>query len=354
MDKRTTRTIELILLVLILVVVGAVVFRLVRPREPVYTVFEAGTPNADALGVTIPDRPHSIWDYLEEPSAVRRTRSFEITTNSLGFRGPEVTAPKPAGRLRVACVGDCVAFGSGVDHHETYPHLLGELLSRRYPERDFEVVNAGMAGADPERILRRLTEKIPAIEPDVVIFAPGAQTSFLPCHTSGAPARVMLADSEYEELMARYRTLLNGALAQSQAQGFRLALVTPTFTSFFLPDGQLWVDEMNAFAEQHALPILDSTALFVQAEARDGLVFSEQNGMQRVTRYRDGQGELLVEVEFQAADRHIAPEIFAWLDDNPGVGQLSSIDGNHANTRGHQMIASELADLLERSSLLER
>src|SRR5437660_5953581 len=35
------------------------------------------------------------------------------TTNSLGFRGPEVAFPKPRGRVRVVAVGDSVTFGFG-------------------------------------------------------------------------------------------------------------------------------------------------------------------------------------------------------------------------------------------------
>ncbi len=339
------------LIVMLSVAVG---LRLVQSREPLMVDFPSETPNIEAVTVSIPGRPHSIRDFLQDPRSVGRMLYFEISTNSLGFRGGEITVPKPPERLRVVCAGDCVTYGNGVSEHEAYPHQLGAALSRRHPDLDLEVINAGMEGAPPKRILARLVNEIPPIEPDVVIFGPGAETSFLPCHTHGAPPRVWLTEPEYQDLLVSYRALLDEALTQSRTHGYELVLVTPTFSSFFYPDGQLWVDEVVAFAELHGLPVLDSTTLFRQAEARDGLLLSEREGQQRLTRYRSGEGDLLVEVAFRSDERHVSPEIYAWLDAHPEVSQLLSIDGNHANPRGHKLIAEELAKLLDQRNLLER
>jgi hypothetical protein len=352
MTTRTTRLIEIVLVLLILAVGAALVVHLIRAREPVYQVISSDQPSAEGLRVTIPARPHSIRDYLQDPSSVGRTVTFEVSTNSRGFRGPEVVIPKPRGRQRVVVVGECVAFGSGVADRETYPHLLGELLAARHPELDLEVINASLATEPPEFILRLLREQVPAFEPDVVVYAPGADTSFLPCHTMGPPFRLWLEDAEYQELLASFRAQLEEALAQSQEQGFELVLLTPTFSSFFFPDGQHWVDDMNAFGAEHGLPVLDSTALVLQAEATDGLVFSEADGVQRITRYQGGQGTVLIEAPSPGAGRHIARELLAWFDANPEQEQLLSIDGNHPNVAGHRLLAEELAGLLERKGLL--
>jgi hypothetical protein len=352
MATRVTRLVEIVLVLLILAVGAALVVHLMRARDPVYQVISSDQPSARGLRVTIPARPHSIPDYIRDPGSVRRTVGFEVTTNALGFRGPELLVPKPQGRRRVVVVGECVAYGSGVADHETYPHLLGELLAARHPALDLEVVNASLATEPPELILRLLREKIPPLEPDVVVFAPGADTSFLPEHTVGPPFRLWLEEAEYRELLAGYRAQLDAALAQSKAQGFELVLLTPTFTSFFYPDGQRWVDELTTFAAEHSLPVLDSTALFQRAEATDGLVLSEADGVQRITRYRGGEGEVLLEAPSPGTSRHIAPDLLAWFDANPDQAQLLSIDGNHPNAAGHRLLAEELAELLERAGLV--
>ncbi|HEX6984910.1 MAG TPA: GDSL-type esterase/lipase family protein, partial [Planctomycetaceae bacterium] len=48
------------------------------------------------------------------------------------------------GPIRVACVGDSITFGSGVEERErnSYPAVLGRLLGERYEVRNFGVSGA--------------------------------------------------------------------------------------------------------------------------------------------------------------------------------------------------------------------
>ena len=59
-------------------------------------------------------------------------------------RRPALRAADYRGVIRVACVGDSITFGAGVENRETncYPVVLGKLLGSR-----FEVRNFGVSGA---------------------------------------------------------------------------------------------------------------------------------------------------------------------------------------------------------------
>src|SRR3989344_7154089 len=46
-----------------------------------------------------------------------------IYTNSLGFRSPEITMPKPSGTLRILFIGDSLTAGWGVDEDAPYPRV---------------------------------------------------------------------------------------------------------------------------------------------------------------------------------------------------------------------------------------
>src|SRR5260370_29076108 len=69
-----------------------------------------------------------------------------VTTNSLGFRGREVASPKPRGRLRIVAIGDSVTFGWGVNDTETFCSQLEQMLHKRFPDRDLDVVNLAVGG----------------------------------------------------------------------------------------------------------------------------------------------------------------------------------------------------------------
>ena len=57
---------------------------------------------------------------------------------------PALRASDYPGTIRLACVGDSITFGDGIENRETncYPVVLGKLLGRR-----FEVKNLGVSGA---------------------------------------------------------------------------------------------------------------------------------------------------------------------------------------------------------------
>lgn len=92
-----------------------------------------------------------------------------VTTNSLGFRGPEVALPKPAGRFRIVAIGDSVTFGWGVNDDETFFRRLEQLTANRFPGRDIDFVNLAVGGYDTRQEVGLLRRHVDRLQPDLVL-----------------------------------------------------------------------------------------------------------------------------------------------------------------------------------------
>lgn len=86
---------------------------------------------------------------------------------SHGFRHPELTEDKPAGRLRGFVLGDSQTFGAGVDPGQDYPSVAETTLRAR--GLDVEVVNGALAGYKSIQAYRLIETKLLAFHPDFVV-----------------------------------------------------------------------------------------------------------------------------------------------------------------------------------------
>jgi hypothetical protein len=309
-------------------------------------VADVSRPNLRGLRLEIPDRPHFIPDLLQDPKSIGRWHEFTVDTNSEGLRGPEFSVQKPRGVYRIACVGECVTFGNGVEGDETYSSQLLPLLNARYPGRTIEVINGGQLGLRPGEIVDRLESKFVRYSPDLVVLAPGAETEFLPEHTGGRQARVQLSEEEYTRAIQSFSSRMEHAVALGGLHGFDLMFVTPTMNTFFYPDGIRWSHELVAVGDRRGVPVVDTTTMFREAERLEGLVLELAGGRQKLVQHSGGEGRTLLEVDFddQNNSRFVAPEIYAYLDDHPEVRPRMSIDENHPNATGHELIARAIHD----------
>jgi hypothetical protein len=94
-----------------------------------------------------------------------------LTTNSLGFRGPE-PEPGPGGPDTVTIVGlgDSIMFGYGVPDGKDYLSLLGVMLNHRYPAKKWRCINTAVPAYNTVQEVETLRVKGLAFEPDLVIL----------------------------------------------------------------------------------------------------------------------------------------------------------------------------------------
>jgi GDSL-like Lipase/Acylhydrolase family len=104
------------------------------------------------------------------PNLDARWNGTTFRTNSLGYRGPEVSRRKPPGTFRVVVLGSSNTMGHGTEDELTYARLLeGWLRERVGPDRRVEVVNLAVSGDSPTQKLLRLQREAPSLEPDWIL-----------------------------------------------------------------------------------------------------------------------------------------------------------------------------------------
>ncbi len=282
--------------------------------------------------IEMPDFP--FYTGIGDPDPYRRKRRYSCTSNRHGFRGPrDWSAAKPPGHYRIACIGDGITFGEGVDDELDFPFLLHEQLQ-------------GLEGAPPIEVLNlgtpcRLTdEAVPFFEVvrarfdvDFYLFILGVNDALpvfnRPAHT--------------------YRDSLQALLRRLESLRVACTIVRDPANTFY-PEPDLYTEYSRIFTEEvgQRFPVLDLPALLDEHERRDGLRWETERGdVQKLVRYRDGVPEELVRTVYrgQPGERAIAPVIYRYLDDNP-VSCATFITDCHLNEAGHRVAAAALRDHL--------
>jgi lysophospholipase L1-like esterase len=93
-----------------------------------------------------------------------------VTINSLGFRGPDIDVAKPAGTIRILCMGGSTTFDTYVTSNDrTWPQQLERYLGELHPGVDFEVINAGISGYKVLDSLINFHMRLKSLQPDIMI-----------------------------------------------------------------------------------------------------------------------------------------------------------------------------------------
>ncbi len=93
-----------------------------------------------------------------------------LTTNSAGFRGPEVAETKPPRTVRILGLGDSVMFGWAVRDGEDFVSALARELARRHPGVAWEAINAAVPGYNAVMEVETLVTKGLRFDPDMVLL----------------------------------------------------------------------------------------------------------------------------------------------------------------------------------------
>lgn len=127
-------------------------------------------------------------------------RTILLSTNSLGFRGPELGPKKLP---RVLFLGDSITMAHYLPDEETFVRLV-EKASERDGAPPFETVNAGVGGVGLENELALLRETGLRADPDVVVLefylndvqpSPGVGILWLPSFLDWSVAARHLANA---------------------------------------------------------------------------------------------------------------------------------------------------------------
>jgi lysophospholipase L1-like esterase len=151
--------------VILLALVVEVVFRIVPPANLTRDrLIRGGNPEVALI------KPHPYLSYVLNPGLSRPG----LHHNALGYRGPEVTRDKPAGVVRILCLGASSTYGvtAGSDG-ATWPARLQWHLTEALPSVTFEVVNGGVPGYSTFESMIDLEIRGVELQPDIVIIYAG-------------------------------------------------------------------------------------------------------------------------------------------------------------------------------------
>jgi hypothetical protein len=105
------------------------------------------------------------------PGATGVTGSVPVRINNLGLRDErDYTRDKRKGCLRVLAVGDSMTFGKGVAENDTFLAVTETLISRKYPDRCIEILNAAQPNTNFFQHYLQYRLRWHELLPDVVLF----------------------------------------------------------------------------------------------------------------------------------------------------------------------------------------
>lgn len=119
-------------------------------------------------------------------------------------------APDPQA-IRIVVLGDSIAYGQFLDEAQAWPALLAARLAEEFPQRHWQVVNAGVPGDATADAYLRFQTHVAVYRPRLVLIALGLND----CHRTGGSGRAdrHLARFRQNEMTAWGRSYLARAIA---------------------------------------------------------------------------------------------------------------------------------------------
>lgn len=90
--------------------------------------------------------------------------------NQMGYRGDEITMPKPDGAFRIVTLGGSTTYSTGTSPEESYPAFLQQILRDDYGYTQVEVINGGMQGYTSWENFVNFAFRVLELDPDMIII----------------------------------------------------------------------------------------------------------------------------------------------------------------------------------------
>ncbi len=243
---------------------------------------------------------------LKKSYSCRRTSpefTYRLTTNSLGFRGPEPAAPL---KDAVLFLGDSMTMGSGVNDGEEFPDLIRGRLAEQFGEGTVPVVNAAVAHNGNGRWVKFLRNEAERFDPRFVLmqchpndFFENAQEHLFELSESGqlrelaVPPRgiVRTLQAMAESIPGVRSSYLMAMARQVMARRFasRRATTTAGITARWERLTLRMLEEALGICDQHGWPVL--------AIVTQGSVWQyKEDQLQRLRAVFDGHGAPVIEI----------------------------------------------------------
>lgn len=135
-----------------------------------YVALRGWTPNCYAAQLELL-APHPVNGYCLSRDFRLRSGTFDIATNSLGLRSPEIALDKPPGTVRIAIFGGSAAFGYLVSDGREAARLLEQRLDG--DRAGVQVINAGVPGYNLFHSFVLYQDVVARLDPDIVVLYAG-------------------------------------------------------------------------------------------------------------------------------------------------------------------------------------
>ena len=146
---------------------GEIAIRIIASRHLIYNI--EMVKYAKELKMRDPSGEVS---HVHRPSASAHLMGVDISLNSLGQRGPELSATKDPHRKRVLVMGSSITMGWGVPFEQTFTASSQRQLNTLKPfgpATTFEFANAGIGNYNTYFQYKLFQHQYPVVKPDMVV-----------------------------------------------------------------------------------------------------------------------------------------------------------------------------------------
>lgn len=272
-----------------------------------------------------------------------------LQTNSLGLASPEISVQKPAGTLRVLCLGDSRTMGgAGAKPRLTYPAMLQRRLRELAPGRKIQVIQGAVSGYTSYQGLLLYRNLGRRLQPDLITVALGYQDGML----DWAPDKQHMSDS-YALTVARgllYKSnlflVLRKNLMDLERRRLNRSVDQPAYPRVDLDDFRRNMTELVRLARRDRARVL----------------FIELPHNPRFEIGHKGQDFAYAEALEQVVARHRGADVAhedlrVFFEGRIKAARAHTryfVDDCHMTPHGHKLLAGHLARVLLQRGLLDR